>query len=107
MLARTLPGKYEVAAYFTLVLGVLGDHVSTGVALAKQNVKEANPMALSLIQRGLWNWADLALILVSIFATYLILRAVRNPFSRVMLLFPAMAGVVRLVVTFWNLTLLI
>ena len=107
MLTWTTPGKVEVAAYFALILGVLGDHLSTSVALAKQNVREANPVALGLMRQGLWNWADLALILVRILATYLVLRVARNPLSRLILLFPAIAGVVRLVVTVWNLALII
>ncbi len=107
MLSRVPPSKVEVFAYITLVLGIFGDHLSTGIALNKEGFIEANPMALNLMQSGIWVQTDAFLILISIAATFTSLRIVKNPLARIILVFPLMIGLVRLVVTFWNVSLLI
>jgi len=70
-------------------------------------MREANPVVLGIIQQGLWNWVDLSLVLVSIIASFLVLRIVRNPLSRAMLLLPTAIGLVRLVLTIWNVALIV
>jgi hypothetical protein len=107
MLSRVPPSKVEVFAYFTMVLGIFGDHLSTGIALSKEGFIEANSMALSLMQKGIWVQTDAFLILISISVTFTSLRIVKNPLARLILVFPFLIGLVRLVVTLWNVSLLI
>lgn len=107
MLSRTPLSRFEVGAYLMLVVGVVGDHLSTGFALTRGNIREANPFALSLMEKGLWAPTDLAIIFVSIAAIYLLLRAIKNPVAKYMLVYPSIAGVIRLAVAVWNVSLII
>ena len=107
MLSRTPPSRFEIGAYLILIAGVAGDHFSTGLALARENIYESNPVALILMQKGLWVPTDLALILISVGATYIFLRVLKKPIAKYMLIYPALAGLIRLVVTMWNFSLLI
>jgi|GEM_PF-2944897 hypothetical protein len=107
MLSRVPPSKVEVLAYITMVLGVFGDHLSTGIALSRQNLMETNQLALSLMQKGLWLQTDAFLILISIAVTFTSIRIVKNPSAKLILIFPFLIGLVRLAVTFWNVSLLI
>jgi hypothetical protein len=107
MLSQTPVSRFEIGAYLLLVTGVVGDHFSTGLALSRQNIYETNPVALGLMQKGLWTITDVALILVSVAASYVFLRVLKKPFSNYILVYPALAGVIRLAVTLWNLSLLV
>jgi len=98
--------KLELGSYLLLTAGVVGDHLSTGIVLAKSNIRETNPIALGLMQNGLWLYADLILILGSILITYYVVRALKNPINKYLLLYPMLVGAIRLVVTFWNFSLL-
>jgi len=107
MLSRVTPSKVEVFAYVTLLIGFLSDHLSTGIALSKENIIESNPVALSLMQKGIWLQTDLFLILVSVIATFMSLRIVKNPLAKTILVFPFVVGLFRFVVTLWNVSLFI
>jgi hypothetical protein len=89
------------------VAGVVGDHLSTGLALARPNIYETNPVALNLMQRSLWVPTDVALVLVSILATYVLIRIMNKPFAKYVMVYPAIAGAIRLAVTFWNFSLIV
>ncbi len=107
MFQNTPISRFEVGAYLILVAGVAGDHISTGLALTRENIYETNSFALSLMQKGLWGSTDVALILLSVGASYIFLRALNKPFAKYILIYPALAGLIRLAVTFWNFSLLI
>jgi len=107
MASLTSVSRFEMGAYLLLVAGVAGDHLSTGLALARENIYETNPIALSLMNNGLWLPTDVALILVSIVASYIFMRVLKKPFSNYVLVYPALAGAIRLLVTVWNLSLLV
>ncbi len=107
MFSNTPLSRFEVGAYLMLVAGVVGDHLSTGLALARPNIYETNPVALNLMQRSLWVPTDVALILVSILATYVLMRVMNKPVAKYVMVYPALAGAIRLAVTFWNFSLII
>jgi hypothetical protein len=107
MLPRIPTSKFEVFAYFTMILGVLGDHISTSIALSRENYIETNPVALNLMQNGIWVQFDAFLIITSVIATFMLLRTVKNPLVRLVTIFPFIIGLLRLVVTIWNVSLLI
>ncbi len=107
MLSQTPVSRFEVGAYLLLVVGVVGDHFSTELALTRPNIYETNPVALNLMQAGLWLPTDIALILMSVVASYVLLRVLKKPIANYILLYPALAGIIRLMVTVWNLSLLV
>ena len=107
MFSATPLSRFEIGAYLFLVAGVAGDHLSTGLALARPNIYETNPVALSLMQSGLWVPTDVALILVSVLATYVFMRVMNKPIARYIMVYPALAGAIRLAVTVWNFSLLV
>ena len=107
MIHWTYTSKFEVGAYILLIIGALGDHLSTNFALARDNIKEANPFALSLMEKDMWVQTDLIMIIVSVITTYLIIRTIKNPFAKYMLIYPSFAGLFRLAVTIWNISLLL
>ncbi len=106
MLSRTPLARFEVSAYLLLVAGVVGDHLSTIVGLNRENVYESNPFAAVLMQNGLWATTDFALIVITVAMTYFLLRMKDNPLAKYMLIYPILAGLIRLVVTFSNLSLI-
>ncbi len=106
-MSKTPPSRFELGAYLILVAGVAGDHISTGLALARENIYETNPFALALMQNGLWGMTDIALILLSVGASYMFLRVLNKPFAKYILIYPALAGLIRLAVTLWNFSLII
>jgi len=107
MLSRAPLTRAEVFAYAMLVLGILGDHLSTSFALRRGNMMEANPMAYTLMQQGLWVQTDIFLIVLSIAATFTSLRVMKSPMVRITLFLPFLVGFIRLAVTFWNFSLII
>jgi hypothetical protein len=107
MLSRTSLSRVELLAYSTLIIGIIGDHLSTSIALGIGNVREANPMASGLMQQNLWIQTDLVLIIISIAATFTTLRIVKNPMARATLILPIMVGLLRLVVKFFNVYIII
>ena len=86
---------------------MVGDHLSTGLALARPNIYETNPVALNLMQRSLWVPTDVALVLVSILATYVLMRVMNKSVVKYVMVYPALAGAIRLAVTFWNFSLIV
>ena len=98
--------RVEAFAYAIMILGVLGDHISTSLALSRNYVQESNPIALSMMNNGIWIQTDAILIVVSILAAFVLQRVIKNPSSRMILIIPLICGLIRLGVTFWNISLL-
>ena len=99
--------RVEAFAYAIMILGVVGDHISTTVGLSRDFVRESNPIALGLMDNGIWIQTDIILIVVSILSVFTLLRVLKNPSSRIILILPVICGLVRLGVTFWNLSILL
>jgi hypothetical protein len=99
--------RIEAFAYAIMILGVVGDHISTTLGLSRDYVRESNSIALGLMDNGIWIQTDIILIVVSILSVFTLLRVVKNPSSRIILIIPVICGLVRLGVTFWNLSILL
>ena len=99
--------RVEAFAYAIMILGVVGDHISTSVGLSRASVQESNLIALTLMGNGIWIQTDIILIGVSILAVFTYQRVVKSPSSRMILLIPIICGLVRLGVAFWNTSLLL
>lgn len=99
--------RVEAFAYAIMILGVVGDHISTSVGLSRDYIRESNPMALGLMGNGIWIHTDIILMVVSILAVFTLTRVIKNPSSRMILIIPVICGLVRLGVTFWNLSIIL
>jgi hypothetical protein len=107
MLSRSPTSRFEVIAYTTLVLGVFGDQLSTSIALSRENIFEANPVALGLMQIGVWSLTDVFLVLASIVVSFILIRTMKNSMARTILAFPFLIGLLRFSIALWNLHLII
>jgi hypothetical protein len=99
--------RVEAFAYAIMILGVVGDHISTSVGLSRDGIRESNPIALSLMNNGIWIQTDIILILVSVLAVFSLKRVIKSPSSGIILLLPVMTGLIRLGVAFWNVSILL
>jgi hypothetical protein len=99
--------RVEAFAYAIMILGVVGDHISTSVGLSRAAVQESNQIALILMDNRIWIQTDIILIVVSILAVFTLQRVVKSPSSRMILLIPIICGLVRLGVAVWNTSLLL
>lgn len=99
--------RVETFAYAIMILGILGDHISTSIGLSRTSIQESNPIALMLMNNNIWIQTDIILIIISILGAFTFQRVVKSPSSRIILLLPIICGLVRLGVTFWNISLLL
>ncbi len=107
MMGRAPLSRFEAGAYIILIAGVVGDHLSTSITLTRESIYEANPLALLAMQSGLWIQIDIALIISIVGLTYYIQRSMKNPTLKYLLICPTLAGLVRLMVTISNLSLIV
>ena len=98
--------KIEPVAYILLIVGALGDWVSTrfGVSLG---LVEGNTMAASLMSSGHWIRTDLLVVAVCIVVPYVLNRMVKTRFASYLIGFPLVAGIVKIGVSLWNLNLIL
>lgn len=107
MLTKEFGSKFEIGAYLTLVMGVLGDQISTRVGLARPQISEFNPITSSMIARGLWVPMDVALVAVCVLIPFIMNRMMKHTLVKTLCLYPLIAGLIRLGACVWNFFLLI
>ena len=98
--------KIEPVAYLFLIVGALGDWVSTrfGVSLG---LVEGNMVAASLMSNGQWIWADFLVVAVCIIVPYILNRVVKTKLASYFIGFPLVAGIIKIGVSLWNLNLIL
>ena len=98
--------KIEPVAYFLLIIGALGDWVSTrfGVSLG---LVEGNMMAASLMSSGRWIRTDFLVVAVCIMVPYILNRVVKTRVAGYFIGFPLIAGIIKIGVSLWNLNLIL
>jgi len=105
-LFNALELKIEPLAYLLLIVGALGDWVSTrfGVSLG---LVEGNTVAASLMNSGQWMMTDFLVVAVCILVPYVLNRMVKTRVAGYFIGFPLVAGVIKIGVSLWNLNLIL
>jgi hypothetical protein len=98
--------KIEPVAYILLIVGALGDWVSTrfGISLG---LVEGNPVAASLISSGQWIQTDFLFMAACILVPFVLNRIMKTRLSSYFIGFPLVAGIVKIGVSLWNLNLIL
>ena len=98
--------KIEPLAYLLLIVGALGDWVSTrfGISLG---LIEGNSVADSLMNSGQWMTTDFLVVAVCILVPYVLNRMVKTRVAGYFIGFPLVAGVIKIGVSLWNLNLIL
>lgn len=96
----------EIIAYVIAVMGMVGDQVSTRLGLTRPEIYESNLHVALLRGWELWLPFDLAVLLFSIGLPALFIRRCRVGGRWVILAFPLIFGVARLLSTIWNFRLI-
>ena len=96
----------EPVAYLLLIVGALGDWVSTrfGISLG---LIEGNSVAASLMNSGQWMMTDFLVVAVCILVPYVLNRMVKTRVAGYFIGFPLVAGVLKIGVSLWNLNLIL
>jgi hypothetical protein len=90
-----------------LIVGVLGDELTTFHGISTGRFVEVNPIARNLIETGIWSLLDILLLSVCFSLSYIIVRKNKNELSQIISLFPIISGIIRLLAFFSNLFLLL
>jgi len=96
----------ESLSYCILILGTLGDYISTHIGLTYPNLRETNPITAQHIANGMWLPVNLVIVMLSIAVPFLIIRFTKEDY-RLILSFPIVHGIVRLSACIWNISLII
>lgn len=97
----------EAFSYLMLVVGTVGDHISTVVALTRPYIYESNPFTVQLMERNLWLPVDIVLVILGIGVPFLLIRLTKRQSFRALLAYPLVHGLVRLGACIWNFSLII
>jgi len=92
----------EIIAYITAILGMVGDQTSTRLGLMLPNVYESNSFVAFLLSRGLWLPFDLLVLSVSLILPLILMRVTFFKGRSVILVFPLIFGVIRIITTVSN-----
>ena len=92
-------------AYLLLMVGAVGDWISTRMGLAIGLV-EGNSVASGFMSTGSWIQVDLAMILVCLVVPLLVTRFIDSKAGKFLLGFPLCAGLMKIGVVAWNLSLI-
>ena len=102
VLRFTIP---EIIVYAIMVIGFLGDQLTTRIAMNLPWIVEANPLVAGLMTRGLWLPLDISLLALSISA-HLTLQLAFKARSWVTLSLPLVYGLVNFSTAVWNILLI-
>jgi hypothetical protein len=98
--------KIEPVAYLLLIVGALGDWVSTRLGVS-MGLVEGNQVAASLMSNNQWIMTDFLMVALCILVPYVLNRMVKTRAANYFIGFPLVAGVVKIGVSLWNLNLIL
>jgi hypothetical protein len=97
----------EGLAYLTVLIGIVGDHISTRIGLLCPRIGELNPFTVYLRQNGLWLPFDVFLLVVSLGLPALLMRKWSFRGRWAVLAFPVIFGLARLFAAMHNIIMMI
>lgn len=97
--------RLEPFAYLLLMFGAVGDWISTRIGLAIGLI-EGNPVARGFMSSGSWIQVDFVMILVCLIVPILVSRFIDTKATKLLLGFPLCAGLMKIGVVAWNLSLI-
>ena len=103
VLRFTIP---EIIVYAVMVIGFLGDQLTTRIAMNMPWIVEANPLVVGLMTRGLWLPLDISLLALSISAHLTLQLTFKARRSWVTLSLPLVYGLVKFSTAVWNILLI-
>lgn len=92
----------ELISYLFAIIGVFGDQTTTRLSLMRYNIIELNPLARMLIEHNMWLVVDMLILVLLIGITHILVRKDKTHSSSIMLTFPLILGVFRVIATIWN-----
>jgi hypothetical protein len=98
--------RIEPIAYLILMIGAVGDWISTRIGLSI-GLFEGNPVARGLMSSGTWIQTDFLVVLLCIALPFLVNRLSQSRVSKFFLGLPFCAGLAKLTVVAWNISLII
>ena len=96
----------EGGIYTLTAVGIIGDHLSTRIALCQPQIREVNPFTLFLFQNNLWLLFDVFMMAVSLGVPYILMRKWSFNGRWAVLAYPLLFGMGRLAAAVHNLLLL-
>ena len=97
----------EVLSYLMLIVGTLGDHVSTVVALSRTYNYVTKTVTVQRMERGLWLPVDIVLIVLGIAIPYVLIHFTEKEYFKALLAYPLVHGLIRFGACLWNFSLVI
>ena len=96
----------QKTVFFTLLIGTLGDWISTKIGLSLGLV-EGNCLAAFLMNKGAWIQSDFMIISICFLVPFLVYNYTEMRAPRTLFLFPLMAGLLKILVSVWNISLIL
>ena len=96
----------QKSAFLTLFIGALGDWISTKIGLSL-GLTEGNRLAAFLMSRGAWIQFDIILISICFLVPFLVSNFTEKKAPRSLFLFPLIAGLLKLLVSIWNMSIIL
>lgn len=93
-------------AFYALLIGALGDWFSTRLGLSIGLV-EGNHIAQTLMSTGTWIQTDFIMVLICFTVPLLVNRITDEQMPKQLFWLPLFAGLLKMGVSVWNLTLII
>ena len=103
VLRFTIP---EIIVYVIMVIGFLGDQLTTRMAMNLPWIVEANPIVAWLMTRRFWLPLDIVLVTLSLSAHLALQRAFKMKSGWVTLSLPLVYGLVKFTTAVWNILLI-
>ena len=95
----------EIYSYFTLLLGVTFDHITTTIGISKFSLLESNQITRTLMSVGLWSIVDVLICMLLITICHEAYRNLLKKQSNILFLFPLLSGSLRLLIGIWNISI--